>query len=193
MIFKPGKAHIKELLKYVKVVPDAVPKDLCQALLEEYVHSPHWEQARVGDGSVSTWRNCSVLPMSEDFMAQSHENYKELDDRLFECASNAINEYRDVFPECNIEEDSGYEMLRYTRGGYYKQHTDSFTKIMRTVSCSFSLNDNFKGGEWTFFDGAIKMKVKRGEAVMFPSNFMFPHSISTVTEGTRYSIITWFK
>jgi hypothetical protein len=27
---------------------------------------------------------------------------------------------------------------------------------------------------------------------MFPSNFLYPHSVLPVTEGTRYSIVTWF-
>jgi hypothetical protein len=185
-------AHIKELRKYIKVVPNVVPDDLCDTIIKEFCHSPHWEQARVGSGEVSPHRNCSVLGMGEDYLLKAHPSAQEIDDRLFECAKYAIDTYRSEFPECNIEEDSGYDMLRYTKGGYYRQHTDSFTKIVRTVSCSFSLNENFKGGEWCFFDNRIKMRVNKGEAVMFPSNFMFPHAIAEVQEGTRYSVITWF-
>jgi hypothetical protein len=191
---KMTKPHIKEMMKYVKVVPNIVPDELCDALIGEYTHSPLWEQARVGGapghGELSPHRNCSVLSLDEN---KIHKNWKALDDAMFECSLNAINIYRDEFPECNIEEDSGYEMLRYTKGGYYRQHTDSFCKIMRSISCSFALNENFKGGEWLFFDGQIKMRVNKGEAVMFPSNFMFPHAINTVEAGTRYSIITWFR
>ena len=36
------------------------------------------------------------------------------------------------------------------------------------------------------------IKLKKGDAIMFPSNFMYPHEIMPVTQGTRYSIITWF-
>jgi predicted 2-oxoglutarate/Fe(II)-dependent dioxygenase YbiX len=61
------------------------------------------------------------------------------------------------------------------------------------VSCSFALNDNFEGGEWCFFDNTVKMRVEQGQAVMFPSDFLFPHAIAPVTKGTRYSIITWFR
>ena len=36
------------------------------------------------------------------------------------------------------------------------------------------------------------IKLKKADAIMFPSNFMYPHEIMPVTQGTRYSIITWF-
>ena len=31
----------------------------------------------------------------------------------------------------------------------------------------------------------------KGSAVVFPSNFMFPHEVEKVTSGVRYSIMTW--
>ena len=60
------------------------------------------------------------------------------------------------------------------------------------MSCSFALNDDYEGGEWGFFDREIIVKAPKGSAVMFPSNFMYPHEIMPVTQGVRYSIITWF-
>lgn len=63
----------------------------------------------------------------------------------------------------------------------------------RTISCSFALNDDYEGGEFAFFDRRIATKIKKGAAIIFPSNFMFPHEIIKVKKGTRYSIITWFR
>jgi predicted 2-oxoglutarate/Fe(II)-dependent dioxygenase YbiX len=54
------------------------------------------------------------------------------------------------------------------------------------------LNDNFEGGEFSFFDEDLRYKIPKGAALMFPSNFMYPHQIMPVTKGVRYSIITWF-
>jgi predicted 2-oxoglutarate/Fe(II)-dependent dioxygenase YbiX len=28
---------------------------------------------------------------------------------------------------------------------------------------------------------------------LFPSNYLYPHRITPVTQGTRYSIVTWFQ
>jgi predicted 2-oxoglutarate/Fe(II)-dependent dioxygenase YbiX len=54
------------------------------------------------------------------------------------------------------------------------------------------LNDDFEGGEFVFFNKELKYKLEKGDAIMFPSNFMYPHEVMPVTQGTRYSIITWF-
>ena len=77
-------------------------------------------------------------------------------------------------------------------GQFYTQHTDSFKKQQRSVSCSFILNDDYDGGEFAFFDREIIIKGGKGSIIMFPSNFMFPHEVMPVTSGTRYSIITWY-
>ena len=34
-------------------------------------------------------------------------------------------------------------------------------------------------------------KTVKGSAIVFPSNFMFPHAVKKVEKGTRYSIVTW--
>ena len=44
-----------------------------------------------------------------------------------------------------------------------------------------------------FFDRELKYTLDKGDALMFPSTFLYPHEIGKVTEGTRYSIITWFR
>ena len=57
------------------------------------------------------------------------------------------------------------------------------------ASLLFFLNDNYKGGEIVIADTLYKPK--RNSAIIFPSNFMYPHYVNKVEEGTRYSIITW--
>jgi predicted 2-oxoglutarate/Fe(II)-dependent dioxygenase YbiX len=104
-----------------------------------------------------------------------------------------LKTYQKYYPDLHAQQDTGYDLLRYTKGGFYHQHTDSFTEILRSLSCSWALNDNYEGGEWGFFDGQLKLKVKAGSAVLFPSNFMYPHEICEVKKGTRYSIVTWFQ
>ena len=39
--------------------------------------------------------------------------------------------------------------------------------------------------------GLPTLEKKKGSAVVFPSNFMFPHEVQKVTSGNRYSIMTW--
>ena len=53
------------------------------------------------------------------------------------------------------------------------------------------LNDNYDGGDFSFFDGQVIKKKKQGSVVAFPSNFCFPHAVTPVSNGDRHSIITW--
>ena len=132
-----------------------------------------------------------VISFSHVIQKNSEVRHK-LDNAIFDGASKCIQEYNVKFPHCKIEEDSGYELLKYPKGCFYTEHTDSFKARPRAVSCSFILNDNFEGGEFAFFNRELKYTLKKGDALMFPSNFMYPHEVMPVTKGTRYSIITWF-
>ena len=52
------------------------------------------------------------------------------------------------------------------------------------------LNDDYEGGELIMFDGT-KIDTKKGDLLIFPANFLFPHEVELVTKGTRYSYVTW--
>ena len=52
------------------------------------------------------------------------------------------------------------------------------------------LNDDYEGGEFKMFDN-YEIKFKKGDVIIFPSNFLYPHKVEPVTKGTRYSYISW--
>jgi Rps23 Pro-64 3,4-dihydroxylase Tpa1-like proline 4-hydroxylase len=184
----------RTLEEYIFTLDNVVPEELCNRILEEYRESNLWNATMVGDGSIDNRiRNCDVISMSEvRILEENLDIRKKLDEDFYVCASNAINEYRKVFPDVASEIDTGYDLLRYNEGQFYTQHTDSFKKQQRSVSCSFLLNDEYEGGEFAFFDREIIIRGGKGSIVMFPSNFMFPHEVMPVISGTRYSIITWY-
>ncbi|MEL0235742.1 MAG: 2OG-Fe(II) oxygenase [Pelagibacteraceae bacterium] len=170
-----------------------VPEELCDAILNEYCHSDDWVPSTTGTGLNPDIRNCDVINISEGVVVEKNLDFRrELDERFYECASKAINSYRQLFPDVTSDIDTGYSLLRYNIGQFYVQHTDSFKEQQRSVSCSFLLNDDYEGGEFGFFDREILIRGGKGSIVMFPSNFMFPHEVLPVTSGTRYSIITWY-
>ena len=182
-----------ELDKYVIVLEDVVDKDLREEFIGEYNNSSDWVESETGGGLDKNIRNSAAIATSAPGIIQRNPVCRmELDRKFFNCASKAIQAYSDIFPLCTIESDSGYEILRYQEGQFYTEHTDSFKKIPRAVSCSFALNDDYEGGEWGFWGRSKILKPPVGSALMFPSNFMFPHEIMPVTKGTRYSVITWF-
>ena len=40
-----------------------------------------------------------------------------------------------------------------------------------------------------FDDTEIHLEV--GDLLIFPSNFLYPHKVNMVTEGTRHSFVSW--
>jgi len=184
---------MKELKDYIAVVPNVVSLELCDAVLSEYKNCDDWINASVKNGENLNIRNCQTIGMSfSNIIEKNKETRQKLDQELFICAAKAIQEYNKQFTHCKIEQDSGYDLLKYKTGSFYTTHTDSFKDRPRAVSCSFMLNDDYEGGEFAFFGRELVYNLKKGSCIMFPSNFMYPHEIMPVTSGTRYSIVTWF-
>ena len=185
---------MKNINDYILVFEDIVAAALCDDILTEFSNEEEWEKTVVGEGRVDDKiRTAETIILSYPHVIDKNPKIRsELDKSLFASAGLAIKKYNEKFGYCIIQEDSGYELLRYKKEQFYTQHIDSFKARLRTVSCSFILNDNYEGGEFAFFDRELKYKLKKGSCIMFPSNFMYPHEIMPVTSGTRYSIITWF-
>ena len=184
---------MKELKDYIVVMNNIMPPPVADAVLAEYKNCDDWINASIKNGEDLNVRNCQTIGISfSSIIEKNKKTRQKLDQELFTCAAKVIQEYNKQFTHCNIEQDSGYDLLKYETGQFYKQHTDSFKDRPRAVSCSFMLNDDYEGGEFAFFDRELVYKVKKGSCIMFPSNFMYPHEVMPVTNGTRYSIITWF-
>jgi predicted 2-oxoglutarate/Fe(II)-dependent dioxygenase YbiX len=186
---------MNQLKDYILVLENIIPDKLCNDLLNEYENSNEWLDTVVGNkGDINKEiRNCTNIGISLNEVIEKNKNLRKiLDDEVFKSTKKAIKIYNEKFKQAHISKDSGYQLLKYEKGGFYTQHVDSFTEIPRTISCSFTLNDNFKGGEFSFFNNAVVYPLKKGSAIMFPSNFLYPHSVLPVINGTRYSIVTWF-
>ena len=59
--------------------------------------------------------------------------------------------------------------------------------ILTVLGC---FNDNYKGGKFVMWNDT-QINIRKGSVLIFPSNFMYPHLVTEVTEGVRYSCISW--
>ena len=95
---------------------------------------------------------------------------------------------------------NGYTHIRYNKYIENKKmalHCDHIHSIfdgerkgIPILSCLGVLNDDYEGGEFIMFDD-YKIKLKQGDLLIFPSNFMYPHKVDPVKKGTRHSYISW--
>jgi Rps23 Pro-64 3,4-dihydroxylase Tpa1-like proline 4-hydroxylase len=179
---------------YIRVYDNIISDDLCELILTEYENGD-WCPSKTSDELVKKdVRNCSIMSISTSYEIDKNPKIRKyIDDKLFSCAAKVIQKYSKEFTALEIQNDTGYDILKYDTGEFYTEHVDYYKDAPRIVSCSFALNDDYEGGEFAFFGGKKKVRLKKGSAILFPSNFMFPHQILPVQNGTRYSIITWFK
>lgn len=180
--------------EYIQVYYSALSDEICDLILNEYANASEWSESMTGNKNVNkNIRNCDIISISQANVINGNPEIRQkIDNSLFNASGITLKKYVEKFPNCQLKTDSGYDLLRYNEGGYYSLHTDSYSEIPRSVSCSFNLNDDYDGGEFAFFDKEMIIRAPKGSAIVFPSNFMYPHEIMQVNSGTRYSIVTWF-
>jgi Rps23 Pro-64 3,4-dihydroxylase Tpa1-like proline 4-hydroxylase len=192
---KKGGLSQKTLEDFVVHLEEAIDPDFCDQILEQYVYTNYWEPTLTGNGHDPGARKCAFIPISDPAVLQedNQEERKEIDNKLFEIVQDLIKQYQDMHPDFDLEiqEDSGYELLRYEEGDFYVQHTDSFKEQPRALTIIMSMNNGFEGGQVALFDRELMYSLDCGDVLMFPSNFMYPHEILPVKSGVRFSIITW--
>lgn len=183
------------LSDYIAIFKNVVPEALCDDIINEYEKSNDWGPAALGiNHTVNTdVRNVDSISMGNSLVL--NKNFalrKSLDQGMFRCAGVAIQQYNQMFPRAQMVRDTGYILLRYQEGQFHTNHVDSSNHNPRAISCSFALNDNYEGGEFGFWEREKIYRLEKGDCIVFPSNFMYPHEIIPITNGIRYSIITWF-
>jgi predicted 2-oxoglutarate/Fe(II)-dependent dioxygenase YbiX len=178
---------------FIRVEHNVLPDAVCRALLEEYAGSSEWVPAKTIAGVNPNIRNCDTIKMSTvESLAVNRPTRVELDNKILGSLYLAAKSYFEQFPRATCKQDSGYELLRYREGGFFKEHVDYNAAVtQRQVSFSFALNDDYEGGEFKFAGSDRLYRIPKGACLAFPSNFVFPHQILPVTSGTRYSVVTW--
>jgi len=91
------------------------------------------------------------------------------------------------------------KFIEYKKGNSMKKHCDHIhslfegnpkSKGIPILSVITALNDDYSGGDLIMCE-KYKYKLKQGETIIFPSNFLYPHEITKITKGKRYTAISW--
>ena len=174
------------LAAFLHTFEDVFTKDFCNTIINEYKEVDYVTAVDHG----ADYRKC----MGAKILNNVDDKRNKIDKTLFDGLQKILEELKIMHPTLlSIEDDTGYDLLRYKKGDYYKPHIDAGTKDHRVLSVIISLNEDYLGGEIDLWEGASITKLNTGSVMTFPSNFMFPHGIRPVTRGERYSIVTWFN
>jgi len=84
-----------------------------------------------------------------------------------------------------------YEVGTMMRKHYDHIHSifDGKMKGVPLVSIVGNLNEDYEGSEFLLCNN--KIELKKGDILLFPSNFMYPHEVTECIKGVRYSFVSW--
>lgn len=159
------------------------------------------QQSSGGEGSQSevapTIRDCNVISLPP---FDRNPSYREnggtalaVHDFLNESLLPTINDYRFSYSATHWVDSEGWQILKYGQNNHFVNHYDDSKTFPRTVSMSFYLNDDYEGGEIEFPRFGLKIKPKANQMILFPSNYVYNHSVLPVISGLRYAVVGWWN
>ena len=183
---------------------DCIDSDLCDRIVQfpgEYTRSKTIVKDETIVNPIRTNTACSLVgPLA-------YEVHGKINNALQRWSEQIKNEYPEIvkclyLPGVRQNFDTYREslgLLKYEKGEQYKWHCDQPVEASTTGGCSANtrlvsvvlyLNDDFKGGETEML--GRKFRPEKGKALIFPSNWNYPHRACPVTEGTKYALVTWY-
>lgn len=119
--------------------------------------------------------------------------YNEVSTKIDEKLLPTVNDYRFLYAANHWTISEGWQLLKYGKDNHFVKHYDDSKQYPRTVSMSYYLNDNYEGGEIEFPNFNLKIKPVADQMIMFPSNYVYTHTVHPVISGTRYAIVGWWN
>ena len=183
--------NFKDLIYHV---PGFLTPDQCKQLIDEREYrdaeamTEHCYEASTGRDTHSTFEQVVLRPETPTF---------ELIHKSMETIINQYHDYLDTFNSFSVRYRDAlvyphmYRLMRYKKGQKLHAHTDNSLYV--AGSCTFNLNDGYKGGEFKFFRGKHKVKLGRGDVMIFPADYFWVHEVTPITKGVRYSVNTFLQ
>ena len=179
-----------KLQEWVGYYEDIVSKDGCESLIEVTKNSGQLKPSKYANHAGKIKRSDKRVVM-DDMWVKDKTTSSIINDFF----SRVIRKYSDKFERFSCQRHSGFRVNRYSVGGFMSEHTDNIHHShgqeygFPQVSALLFLNDNYEGGE--LMVAGNEYETKMGSGIIFPSNFMFPHEVKKITDGERWSIVTW--
>lgn len=190
-----------QLLEYVKI-ENVVPADVCDSILADVNKDNTWQKHSYNP-KFERPTGTHFPPTEFEFL----DSTREQSSRLMPYVEMAVRNYNKYINEKNsfpgYQAQTGVTSCTPIRFNRCKPHTlveahhDHIQELfgpgntsIPSVSIVGLLNDEFTGGEFVLFKDTI-MPLKKGDILVFPSNYLYPHRVDKVKTGIRNSFVTW--
>lgn len=135
----------------------------------------------------------SILPQDNDEDILLEGLPSDIFSQIRQGIINAVASVHDIDP--NIVSQIGYHTQKWEPGAYARLHSDNTDEhghsgaFTRSRYAAFLyLNDNFKGGLLQFPSKEVSISPEVGMLAAFDGGFNNMHEVTMITEGTRYTI-----
>ena len=181
----------QQISDYIYYYPQVLGPTACDNLIAHYNKDTfmRWKTSTFSTTSAVT--GTSKVDMKEFWIGPNMFGYQTIKQGF----ETAVNDYIKAHNKITPTAYTAFRLNHYAEGGFMKNHVDNIYRshgqqygYPHLTSLIF-LNDDYEGGEFTLC--GENLDKDKGSAVVFPSNFMFPHEVKKVTSGVRYSIMTW--
>ena len=193
--------EVKKLTDYIVVFNDVIPEKVLNNFFLFCKESDEFSKGEViGEGNVNSKDVVQehirkTLVMNLQSFGEKSLTKVHWTNFFVKVFKDFINEYLKRIGTSEPFKLEVIQVLKYVNNGFYKFHVDYHKKYPRAFSCIFLVNEDYEGGELAFkFPNSkelYKIEKKKNSLIIWPSNFLYPHSVLPVTKGERYSIVSW--
>ena len=184
----------RDLTHYIHHLKGFQSLELCNKVMEEIKDITYKQHTfyNVNTNQAKPRSGSQELSISFDNVPSK----KPLQEKLW----HAIKDYQNKHNLPWFKSWQGYSSIRFNKYSENKKmalHCDHIHSLFEgdrkgipILSMLGGLNNDYEGGEFVIFDD-LKIDLKAGDVLLFPSLFLYPHKVEPVTKGTRYSYISW--
>ena len=185
----------KNIENYVVVLKGCIDKDACKQTVKE-MENAEWHQHQYHD--IQTGKYSSIGEDKE--LEVSWSNNITTKNYIMQRIHDSFGFYLEhlQFPWFNGWK--GYTDVRFNRYNEEKlmalhcDHIHSMfdgeRKGIPIMTFLAVLNEDYIGGEFVMWDDTV-IDLEEGDALVFPSCFLYPHRVEPVKRGVRYSCVSW--
>lgn len=185
----------QKLTDYVKVYNGFLNEDICRQTTQ-VLASAEWTKHTFYDAINNRYHSY------DHELAVSHAEIPQkqaLNQRVWDAIHRYITvDFKDFAPWFSAWQGfSSVRFNRYDPDTRMKLHCDHIHSLfdgqrkgVPVLTVLGALNNEYKGGEFVLFGDQV-VPMPAGTIIVFPSTFMYPHEVRMVTEGIRYSFVSW--
>jgi hypothetical protein len=165
----------------IKTVPNFLSKEEIEYLMSDIETRQHisFVSQKDNEGNALTYMH-------------QYNGIKDINNIIGRC-KDQISSFYGIEKEKIQEKEPHLSVVKWTEGTYLNLHVDDLGYVTDNhLPVLIYLNSDYEGGEIKFEAHNISIKPNVGDFIVFPGNLHYPHEVTKVLSGTRYTLPIWF-